>query len=345
LAKNGRKLPKLIVVVIVCAFAVPAGAQECPQRVDLITWSSPAHQVAASGNYVYIGTDGGLLVVEYMGPQQTDVLSGIGLPEPAGDIAVSNGYVYVADGYSGLRVIDVRDPSHPLEVGRHIFEPFMADVTVFGRTAYLAGENSGENSLHLVDVTDPFTPEEIGRLIGDDGFGWGEVAVAGSYAYWGGRSLHVIDVSSPTSPIEVGCCQSSTFSSEYVSLMGRYACVSGDLGWAIIDVGNPEAPEPVYEDNDWRFLTSSAVSNQLLFLTLLEWPPWGALLVYDVSQPTNPVLIGSTDLPTEEWQPPYDVAISGRFLYVAAADYGVLVFDITGCLPDDPDQEMVPHVD
>ena len=38
-------------------------------------------------------------------------------PDIAYSVAVSGGYAYVADGYSGLRVVDVSDPANPVETG------------------------------------------------------------------------------------------------------------------------------------------------------------------------------------------------------------------------------------
>ena len=58
---------------------------------------------------------------------------------PAQQVEVVDGLAYLADGFSGLRIIDVSNPAAPLEVG-HIDTPGRAeDVAVVGG-AYVAAD-------------------------------------------------------------------------------------------------------------------------------------------------------------------------------------------------------------
>ena len=51
----------------------------------------------------------------------------LNLPSESFDIAVSGGYAYIADGQMGLYVIDISDPSNPIEVG-HTIHPTLLIV-------------------------------------------------------------------------------------------------------------------------------------------------------------------------------------------------------------------------
>jgi hypothetical protein len=58
-------------------------------------------------------------------------------------VAVAGSYAYVADGYSGLRVIDVSDPTDPQERGYYDTPGRAEGVAVCGSYAYVADVGAG----------------------------------------------------------------------------------------------------------------------------------------------------------------------------------------------------------
>ena len=116
-------------------------------------------------------------------------------------VAVSGSYAYVADGYSGLRVIDVSTPANPIEVGFVDTPGYAYSVAVSGSYAYVADYHHG---LRVIDVSTPARPIEVG-WVGTPGYAYG-VAVSGRYAFVAANyvGLYVIDVESPSAPIAVG---------------------------------------------------------------------------------------------------------------------------------------------
>jgi hypothetical protein len=87
-------------------------------------------------------------------------------------------YAYVADGDSGLRIINVSDPAHPGEVGFYDTPGYAYGVAVSGSYAYVA---DGDSGLRIINVADPAHPSEVG-FYDTPGYAYG-VAVSGSYAY------------------------------------------------------------------------------------------------------------------------------------------------------------------
>ena len=73
-------------------------------------------------------------------------------------VAVSGSYAYVADGLSGLRVIDVSDACEPLEVGFVDIpgEPWR------GRLRQLRLRRGRRAGLRVIDVSTPASPIEVG---------------------------------------------------------------------------------------------------------------------------------------------------------------------------------------
>jgi len=85
------------------------------------------------------------------------------VPLPMGRLALDNAwavriegnYVYVADGGSGLTVVDISDPYNPSVAGRVQTEGSAKDVRVRNGYAFLA---LGDPGVAMIDVTDPTSP-------------------------------------------------------------------------------------------------------------------------------------------------------------------------------------------
>jgi hypothetical protein len=115
------------------------------------------------------------------------------LPDIVRDIAVRDGYAYVADSGGGLVILDVRNPAAPRMVGRTPLEGVAAMVRLKDNLAYVA---AGAKGLWIVDISDPMAPREIGvyRAIVTD------FALYDSYAYVVTRNLEQVNVSNPAAP-------------------------------------------------------------------------------------------------------------------------------------------------
>jgi hypothetical protein len=172
-------------------------------------------------------------------------------PGSAYHVEVMGGLAYVADDTSGLRVIDVSDPTSPVEIGLLDTPGDAFDVEVVGDLAYVADDFGG---LRVIDVSNPAFPVELGAL---DTLGYAyDVEVVGGLAYVAVRAngLRVIDVSNPAFPIEVGavdraarnCCDEA----RGVAVVGNLAYVAQwGFGLRIIDFG-PEYAQPITVDLD-----------------------------------------------------------------------------------------------
>src|SRR5262245_15201227 len=140
-------------------------------------------------------------------PGAADVAGNLGLVRAlalgarAHDIAVVGGLAYVAVD-TGLVILDLSDPTAPVEVGRVATgaAAVTQGVEVVGGYAYLASREAG---VHVVDVTHPAAP----RVIAVKRFPtpvW-DVAAKGTFLYavtFGGE-MYVLDVTLPASPRQV----------------------------------------------------------------------------------------------------------------------------------------------
>jgi hypothetical protein len=315
-----------------------------PHRVAGCQVNGYTYGVAVSGNYVLISGANGLELIEVKcaNPQRLGTHDTV----YAAGVAAHGSYAYVADDWSGLKVIEVADPAHPQQTGQDDPSQFYAVkaavseslVWVMGAWWDVAAQRYW-GSLRLLDVSVPSRPTEVGRYKSTGGELRGAV-VRDQYAYlaeggsshgtnWSPGGLQVIDISNRAKPQPVGSYELSQDATD-VAVSGRYAYLTDRwTGLHVIDVSSPANPQRVAgyaPDSDAR---SVAVSGNYAYLAEQWQDPLagfdgGRLEVIDISNPAEPQgvdgCVAGGDLRR--------VAISGHYAYVADASYGLHVIDI-----------------
>jgi hypothetical protein len=249
----------------------------------------------------------------------------VGVTYPAIGVAVAGGYAYVADQDRCLEVVRVTNPQYPRVVGRTDFRSYALDVAVAGGYAYVAARLYG---LQVVDVSDPRNPTLVSTA--DAGFA-NAVAISGNYAYvacWGG-GFCVIDIADPLNPTAVG--HSGPADCWALAVSGRYAYV-GSEGLAVIDISNPDSPNPVGGVGTMALCRGVAVSGNYAYLAEEGGFDDGcAFQVADVTDPTNPRIVGE---PIRLEGMGLSAAVVGNRVLIGTIAYwtasgSLYVFDIT----------------
>ncbi|MHB8157622.1 MAG: T9SS type A sorting domain-containing protein, partial [Desulfocucumaceae bacterium] len=276
-------------------------------------------------------------------------------PGVARGMAVSGNYTYVADSDSGLRIIDVSNPTIPTEIGFCNTPGSAWDVVVIDSLAYVA---DGDLGLRIININDPVNPVEIGHYTSS----WYivDVAVSGNYAYTaGGDGLTIINISNPASPTLAGFCATPQLANG-VALSGSdpYAYVVGaDYGLWVINISVPATPGIVASYDTPLFANGVASSGNYIYVaeagsglrilhldgTLHEEGHYSStsgywsvavsgshayvgdysygLRIIDISNPAIPVEAGCYGTPVGAW----GVAVSGSYAYVADGDSGLRI--------------------
>ena len=236
----------------------------------------------------------------------------------ASGVAVSGRYAYLANGYDGLRVYDLADPAHPVNVGHDTdFAWGPTAVVVSGSRAYAAGDK-----LYCVDISSPANPVTVGSSTGSY-YGAG-VAVSGNTAYVAADTdgLFTYSVANPTNPISLGHIDNGG-SAQGVAVSGNFAYLANDTdGLRIYNVANPAAPVHIARiyNNPTR-VRGVAVSGNLAYLANDS----DGLRIYNVANPTNPVSVSQTF----DAGYAYGVTVSGNYAFVANFSDGLRVYDVS----------------
>ena len=251
------------------------------------------------------------------------------LPGVVQDVEIVGSYAYVAAGFGGLRVIDVGDPTHFVEVGAFEDLVWANDVEVEGSYAYVADPDTG---LWILDVSDPTHPTRVGLYTQDDTNG---VDVIGRYAYLATddtrAEFQVVDVLNPASPVKVGEVNLSGLGKD-VEVQGPYAYVvtaSGTSGTlTIVDISSPSAPAVVGDVTVSGNAYDVIVVGSRAYVLADDLTNGGYLHIVEVANPAHPSIVQTMPL----GETPRGVEAIGSYVY--AGDEKFHIVDVH--LPSSP---------
>ncbi len=239
------------------------------------------------------------------------------------EVEVIGNLAYIADGESGLIIINVSNPSAPFFVGSFNTAGIASGVDVVGNFAYVADRDFG---LQIIDVSNPSIPLLAGSF-DTPGNSVGVVTVNNlAYVADLGSGLQIIDVSNPSSTNLVGSY--NTPENTYVAVVvGNFAYIAdGESGLQIIDVSNPTATNLVGSFNTLGVASGVDIVGNFAYVADGDF----GLQIIEVSNPSVPHLVGSYDTPGRA----YWVKVVDNLAYVADRDFGIQIIDVSN--PSDP---------
>lgn len=222
-----------------------------------------------------------------------------------GVAATDNSYAYVANGFNGLRVIDVAHPRTPGTVGYVRTPDYARRVAAAGHYAYVAASGSG---LVVVDVSNPSKPVITGSA--DTPGSAYDVAVDGHYAYVadGNSGLEIIDVADPKAPQLLATVDTPGLA-QGVAVNGGFAYVAdGTKGLEVINVSRATAPVIAGSVDTPGDAKGVAVANGHAYVADFD-----GIQVIDVSDPKTPKIVGNGN----SLHDAVAIAAAGHYVYVA----------------------------
>jgi hypothetical protein len=239
-------------------------------------------------------------------------------PGAAGAVAVAGDLLYVADGNSGLQVIDVEDLTAPVLRGAVTTAQQALDVDVAGNAAYVA---IGRAGLVVVDVGDPDAPEITGGV--DTPGSVSGICVSETVAYVADDvvGLMLFDVSDPDSPSPLGV-DNTTGRAVDVAVTSALAYVADEvIGLRVVNVNDPMTPWLVNAVPIPGTSSGVAVAGGYAYIADAN----SGLRIVDISSPGAEVIVGSLDTSIGA----VDVAVDDGVAFLTLGVSGLLVLDVT----------------
>jgi len=345
-----------------------------PTALDIITSVGPggATGIAAAGNRVYLarGSDD-VRVFDATDPDSPSLLGALTPPDYVTGLTVDGDHVYISSWNAGLAIADASDPSAPSLVGICNMGPWALMSAVDGDYAYVA---AGVSGLQVVDISNPHMPE-LHTSIALPGYEVYDFALQDGFAYLPNDfgELEIIDLGSPLAPSLVGAVELDT--PRFVAVSGNHAFVTGnEMILTVVDISDPANPDSVSAENLSHYGGPLVVGGGCAYLVgesgfsvvdvssapataivaEVAWPDYisalwyeddylyiaanePALVIYDVSVPSSPVLAGSLSVAIDT---PNDILVDGGHAYLVSSYYRSLVaIDVSD--PADPTRVSV----
>jgi hypothetical protein len=292
---------------------------------------------------------GALQLISWTQSVRFEPLPGLQLDGGAWAVAARAGYAFLANGWQGLHVVDVRDPAKPRLAATVNLGAFAEQLAVAGDRAYLLGSawlpgqaNERTTVLYVVDVTDPPRAKLIHSLpLGNldapslslaDGTAF--VTVRNNEADGPGELL-TIDVATPGAPrplAKLGLPGLSMISA--IATTGQTVILADARGiLQLVDVADRQVPvlgRRLTVDGSIHDMTAAA---GLVYLATGSSPDvTTSVQTVDMSDPARPTLRDTLDLPALAGQA--RLATEGGDLWVTdpAGGADVLRVGVSGSL-------------
>jgi hypothetical protein len=232
-----------------------------------------------------------LYIYDISDPSMPQQLGFISLPDECTNLFVEGNRVYVTVNemveFTGVKVIDVSDPAQPVEIGSFQTPGMPQGLYEVGDIAYIADNNA----LLIYDLADPGWPEFLGSYAPSGGMALiHDVALVGDYVYVidAAHGIRVLDASNPEQIEEVGSIPHNQNDATFSRMV-----ISGDRAY---------------------YLQDGDISGK-------------QLISLDVSDPTDPQIIGSYDMPGFWWCYGFDSA--NGYASIACGKDGLRVVDVS----------------
>jgi len=274
----------------------------CVDYGNFLSWeydlTLPAYptDLEIQGGYAYAACgDSGLVVIDLATPAEPSVVRTVSTPYVVRGFEVSGSFAYVVDGFQfdagSLSVIDIGTPETAYVQGSLELSVVPRAVGVVDNLVYIAGFDTSDHHVYRlirVDASTPESPVVDGSWSLPD---WptGMAIVDGqAYVSYLGHNVHLIDLSNPTQQTPIGILSWINLSS--VEVVGDLLYGSKGAGWGffIFNVSDLENPTFVGVSDELMDATDIAVAGSYAYISDSD----EGMRVYDVSDPTLPVLMG-----------------------------------------------------
>lgn len=288
--------------------------------------------VVISSPYAYIAAAGRSHIVNIStptAPVYTGRIAGYGGYHQY--INVRSGYAYVCNYDAGLQVINVTNPSNPVNVLEIPSMPRTASIVFDGNYAYVA---VGDSGMKIFNVVNPAAPVFVSRIstTGRAAFvSYGAITIGGTptgHIFVSNRNpapgISAINVSNPSAPATsaflgaLAAATGSAFSPFYSN--GNVYVAYGTAGLRIIDVTNASQPSLLSTLALGGESRGVVVSGNYAYVAAMD----SGVHVIDVTNAGSPVRLRTINGSRSR-----GIAISGNYVYVATRDSGLVVLNIT----------------
>ena len=235
-------------------------------------------------------------------------------------IAQQGNYAYLGFDYSatsggGFAILDISDVTNPFEVGYFVASDDYGDIQVAGDYAYLGYWGDG---LSVLNVSNPYNPVQVSGMSNPANIY--DIFLDGDIAYISSNDggFTVADISDP---FNTRYLYEHSFGDggKAVFALDNIVYLSGDDLLRIIDVSDPSDPRLVNSLVMPRDPADFYYDGEYLYIALR----FDGFHIYDISDPVNPVLVGTSSMDA------YDIIVENDVAYMRSMGNVLTTMDVS----------------
>ncbi len=264
-----------------------------------------------------------LAIVPTSASGQSVTLERVGeIPGPVEHVRVAGDYAYVSR-HTSLTAWDVSNPAAPVRVGAIEFPEEIWGFRIRGDRAYVGANFSG---LAIIDISDPASLSVLGshKTLGQTKIGavYGDRAVLIDHM----EGMVMVDISNEAVPTGAGSFFLDGYARDVVTSGKMAYATDSPTGLYVFDLSARGPLEPVGVLHAPASPRSIEVQSEVGEPSgVLAGAGGGQLQLYDATDPTAPVKVATYETPGRASR----VAMSGSYVFVADAQAGITIVDIS----------------
>lgn len=288
--------------------------------------------VVISGQYAYVAAGSRSHIVDISNPTSPVAVGRI--PGYGGYhqyMNVRSGYAYVCNYNASLAVVNVTDPSNPVNVMEVPSGYRTARIIFDGNYAYVAVGDTGMVVYNVVNPASPVLVSKIKTTGRAASLYYGAVSVGGTptgHIFVANRlpapGISAINVSNPATPVTAAFLEAFAaptgiaYSPCYSN--GKVYVAYGVAGLRIIDVSSPSSPSLLSTLPLSGEARAVAIRGNYAYVVARD----SGVHVIDVSNGSNPITIKTIKTSRSR-----GIALNGNYAYVATRDSGLVILNIS----------------
>lgn len=233
------------------------------------------------------------------------------------DIVVSDKYAFIADGVSGLRIVDISHPEKPIHVKDVDLQGRAFDIHRSSNILYLGVE---QKYLNFADVHDPQQPALAFSESYVSSYPTASIVLKDRKAYVKTDEFSIYDVSQPSQPKKINQKPAPVDS---IQVQGNYLYSTiGEIGLLVYDLSNPVLPREVARSPFPKGIPRDLSVDGRWAVGISNNPY--SLSLFDIADPQKPIFKDSFTF--EKY--PDRVFVKDGYTYVTRGFQGVDIFKI-----------------
>ncbi len=273
-------------------------ANPTPVREAFIQGNSDGTSLAATGNYLYWGTENQLLILDISNPTAPQTLNTLNIKVTS--LVIGGDYLYVgSESERKVTIYSISDPANPQQV-----------TTISVRNVHLVYRNNKlyiDPNLVIYDVSDPQNPQYISETSHSSGHG---IALTDTIAVTAAPDgFTTLSIADPQNPLELYYFKNSIGGIQNIFIADSLVYLAATLGMKPINMASFDTPRglPDFSGNNAIYVRGTTVFAGIRSSI--------GIIVYDMQDPYHPTVIyDSYNLGLSE---PMNFQVRGDTLYSA----------------------------